>query len=252
MSLSNNVTKSTRQAIKQQAPRILDGAVEKYLPPHLRKAIGSVQRLESGGLSEAKKLGLEAILENNQFQVVRQTFLNTKNPLFGGITPIDAGRLIEEAVNRAQQNLYLLSVAPIDGSSGGSLPEFNLFATSVEYEPFTAAGDSHKVGGALVDGVTGNEAVEMRITTHDDEFGTLKRWYAQMHERVAASDGTVGVPASYAIRIRVTHAFYAPPDEAYTDDGLYRAANLGVSLARADSSLAELQMTFRQIDTFWK
>jgi hypothetical protein len=252
MSLSNNVSASTKKTIKEQAPRVLEAASEKYLPPNLRKALETGQRLASADIDEFKNLGLETLLLGNQFQVVRQTFLNTNNPLMGGITPLKASRLVEGFVKRAQQNLFLLSIAPIDGSSGGALPEFNMFATSVEYDPFTVSGDGHKVGGALVDSVAGNEAVEMRITTHDDELGTLKRWYAQMHERVAAGDGTVGVPASYGLRIRVTHAFYDPPSSAYTDDGLYRAANLGLSLSRSDNSVAELQMTFQQIDTFWK
>ena len=72
-----------------------------------------------------------------------------------------------------------------------------------------------------------------------------------MTARIVAPDGTYGVPASYAVRIRMTHAFAAnPPDEAYVDDGIYRVANMEVSGSRSENGPAQLQLTFAQIDTW--
>jgi hypothetical protein len=72
---------------------------------------------------------------------------------------------------------------------------FNLFATEVEYEPIIIAGEKRR---SAVPSSTpcGAGAVELRLTTIDDQQGTLKRWFAAHHGAAAPRDGTVGVPDS--------------------------------------------------------
>lgn len=255
MSLINNVSPETREAIETQAPRLLTDAAERYLPAHLRTALNQmVDAYESGSaLDAAQQVGLRALINSGQFLAVRELFLNTENPLMGGLTPLQAVDLISRSPRRAQANLFVVSVTPIDSSAENVSDSFNMLCTNAEYSPFTVSGEYQNVGGAKVSTIAGNEAVELTLTTNDDMSGTLKRWFAQMSARAAAGDGTVGVPASYGIRIAITHAFAGGdiPDAAYTDEGVYRTANLALSTRRGENALAELNMTFSQLDTFW-
>lgn len=180
-------------------------------------------------------------------------FYGEPTPLLGGVSPAEAKRIIGSAVSEryARRNLWLIEVSAQGAAS--ITPRFNLFATELDYAPFTITGEKRRVGGAMVDVVQGNEAVEMRITTMDDEAGTLKRWFANQHAMVSAEDGTVGVPANYAVTIKVVHAFTARDianGVVYEDYGLFRPANLDITLSRRESAMQELQMTFTQLDTF--
>ena len=255
MSLFNNVSDSTKAAIQEQAPRLLKDAAELYLPDHLRQPLREITSLYEDGFSEdaIRRAGLRALMAAGQYRAVREVFLNTKNPLLGGVTPLRAMEYLTSSPERAMSNLFLVSVEPLDSKALSESDAFNMFCQSVDYAPFTVSGEYQRVGSVLVDSLTGNEAVEMQMTTLDDKAGTLKRWFAQMSARAASSDGTFGVPASYGIKISVTHAFGGGdiPEAAYTDTGYFRVANLALNGARGENALSELQMTFNQIDTFW-
>jgi hypothetical protein len=88
------------------------------------------------------------------------------------------------------------------------------------------------------------------MTTLDDEEGTVKKWFTAQSAATVHQDGTVGVPFEYAIEIDVLHAFVKDNDTGYRDKGIYRPANMDVSLSRSDKGLAELTLTFNQLDTF--
>lgn len=205
----------------------------------------------SGAGLELLKSGL--LTEFMGKDAAQALFMAMPTPYFGGISPMEAKNLVDDVLRtpRARKNLFLLNVKGLD-EADGSGTQFNIFATEVEYSPFILTGDKRKVGGAVIDAVQGNEPTEMRITTLDDEQGTLKRWFARRHAMVVAKDGTVGVPASYAISIKVTHAFITEgtAGNGYADKGLFRPVNMDVSLSRREDGLQELQMSFTQLDTF--
>lgn len=175
----------------------------------------------------------------------------TPTPLFGGITPRDAKAIYDatRAEAKAKKNLWLIEVT----SGAGGAERFNLFATEVEYAPHNIAGDKRRIGAAVVDAVTGGEAVELRIVTMDDAAGTLKRWFAAHAALVEHPDGTVGVPNDFKIGIRVIHGVVADKQRvAYEDKGLFRPVGVEYSLSRREDALQELQMTFTQLDTFMR
>jgi hypothetical protein len=239
------------------------GLVNKHIPIQARNALGVGSRaagdIMNGDMEGAGMRLLDSGLLNNLFPgmsgVASQSrYWGTPTPLFGGISPTEAKRIYGEIRGQrlAKKNLFLLEVS---SHLGGDVSQrANMFATEVEYAPFTVSGEKRKVGGAVLDGVVGNEPVELRITTLDDDAGTIKRWYAKHHAAVAAEDGTVGVPGQYAIKIKIVHAFItrASGPGAYEDIGWYRPANLEVSLSRREDGLQEVQMTFAQLDTFMK
>ena len=178
---------------------------------------------------------------------------NSANRLYGGTSPREAQRLYAEAISarRAKKNLYLIEVgSPLSGDFSQT---FNLFCTDVEVTPMNVTGDKRRVGGAQVDSPQSSEAAELRITTLDDQQGSLKRWFEAHAAAVAARDGTFGVPASYAITITLRHAFVGDAARAgFSSAGLYRAVSYDNSLSRREDALEEIQMSFTQLDTFMR
>ena len=176
-------------------------------------------------------------------------FDGNPNPLLGGISMADARQIYQEARSTrfAKKNLFLIDVS---SKLKGSISNFNLFVTDIEYAPFTLTGEKRRVGSSVLDSVQSGEPVELRVTTLDDQAGTLKNWFQAHCMAAVAQDGTVGVPEQYVIKIVITHAFIKPASWAYTDTGLYRPANIEFSLSRREDALQEIQMSFSQLDTF--
>lgn len=182
-------------------------------------------------------------------------YFNTPNPLLGGITPRQAQIIAEDLQSRnlARKNLFLIEVSS-ELLGDGISQTFNLFATSVEYAPYTLTGEKRRIGSASTDSLQSSDPVEMRITTHDDTFGTLSRWFAVHAQKAASSDGTVSPPGHYAIRIKIVHAYITQDTNlgGYEDVGLFRPGNIEFSLSRAENSMKEVTMSFAQLDTFLK
>ncbi len=236
--------------------------VNKHIPIQAQRALnvgaGAVGDIMNGNWEGAGMRLLDSGMLNNLFPgmsgVASQTmYWGASTPLFGGISPTEARRIYDDMRGHrlSKKNLWLIEVSSkLMGSS--ELERFNMFATDVEYAPFTISGEKRKVGGAVVDSVQGGEPVELRLTTMDDQSGSLKKWFAAHYSKAARKDGTVGVPASYAITIKVVHAFITRGSNrgGYEDIGLYRPANLEFSLSRREDGLQDVQMTFSQLDTF--
>lgn len=248
---------------KSMASNAAMNLVNKYVPLKAQHAInagaGAVGDLMRGDWDSAGMRLLDSGLLNNLLPgmsgVASQTkFWGGPTPLFGGISPTEAKRIYDEMRGQrlSKKNLWLIEVS--SRLQGDASQRFNLFATEVEYEPFVLAGEKRRVGGAVVDAVQGAEPVELRLTTMDDQTGSLKKWFAAHHGAAASRDGTVGVPDTYAITIKVVHSFITRDSNrgGYEDIGLFRPVNLSVSLSRREDGLQEVQMTFSQLDTFMR
>ncbi|QFY43020.1 hypothetical protein F6R98_10665 [Candidatus Methylospira mobilis] len=193
--------------------------------------------------------GLSSVNSQAPGAISIRGFDGNPNPLFGGISMAEARQIYQEAQSTrfAKKNLFLIDVS---SRLKGSISNFNLFVTDIEYAPFTITGEKRRVGSSVLDSVQSGEPVELRITTMDDQAGTLKNWFQAHCMAAVALDGTVGLPEQYAIKIVITHAFIKPASGAYTDTGLYRPANIEFSLSRREDALQEIQMSFSQLDTF--
>jgi hypothetical protein len=245
------------------ARNVVINEVNRHIPIQAQRAInvgaGAVGDLMRGDINAAGLRILDSGLLNNILPgmsgVASQAmYWGRPTPLFGGIAPIEALRIFESmrGVRYSKKNLFLIEVS--SRLLGDWVSEwFNMFATEVDYAPNIISGDKRRVGGAVLDLPQSAEPVEMRITTLDDQFGTIKRWYVNHHAATISQDGTVGVPNDYAIRFRIVHSFVTPestPFGAYEDKGWFRPSNLETNLSRRDDNLQEIQMTFSQIDTF--
>lgn len=218
-------------------------------------ALGDLARgdYEGAGLRLLQAGALDSLLGGSGNAASRAIYWGTPTPLMGGISPANAKQIYElaQAEQRAKKNLFLIEVTSnIDGDAISD--KFNMFVIGLDYTPYTMSGDRRKIGGTSVDCVQGSEHAELSFTTYDDQDGSLKNWFSNHHSAAAHQDGTVGVPADYAIKFKIVHAFItrASSRGGYEDIGYFRANNLETSLSRSEDGLQELQMSFTQIDAF--
>lgn len=177
----------------------------------------------------------------------------SKHPLFGGVTLEEARKIHQVSVTQpwARKNLFHVTVeSPLTISNANITTNlFNVFCLGVDYAPITLSGTKHTIGTAVADVLKSREAIELRLTTLDDTAGTLKSWFANLAKLAAPSDGTVNVPADFATRFTIRHAFI-DGERGFPDKALFRPGSLEIGLSRADQGMQELTMSFVQLDTF--
>jgi hypothetical protein len=223
----------------------------------INKGLGVFNAVNSGNFNEAglQILGsglLDGILPGGQSFASQARYLYSPNELFGDITPLKAKDITLEflATKFAKNNLFLIRVK--SNLYGDVSKSFNLFCTEASYSAQSLSGEKHKVGSATVDSVSSSEPTELRLTTLDTKDGFIKQWFNDHCVKATNPDGTVGVPADYAITISVIHS--AVVDDTapfgYADEGLFRPATIETSLSRRENSLEEITMTFTQLDSY--
>lgn len=179
-------------------------------------------------------------------------------PLFGGLTLDRYRQLFVQSAMTAKgwKNLFHLSIGELTPSKEapqGADGLINLLAVDVSFAPCTMPGDVVQIGGANIDHLAASERVELRLTTMDDDRGSLKRWFAAKADQAVHTDGTMGLPVDYLVVIAVTHM--DPEGKAGTDARLrhrwlMRPTNMDIELSRRAPELEELQLSFVQFDTF--
>ncbi len=237
---------------------VLNNTVGSGTLGNISKGLGVVNDLQSGNFDEA---GLK-ILDSGLFDSIlfgahgfasQARYLYTKNPLFGGITPLAAKNILAkmQGVNFAKKNLFLINVR--SNLSGDASEVFNLFCTDVSYSAQSLAGEKRKIGSAFIDSVHASTATELRMTTLDSKEGFIKQWFKEHAALAAHQDGTVGVPDDYAINIKVVHSAITDNIQTvlngYTEQGWFRAATIETTLGRRNDGFEEITMTFTQLDT---
>lgn len=236
------------------------GIVNKYIPGHMQRMIGAgtgaIGDILNGDFSNAglrlfDSGVLDQILPGMGGVGSQARFFGTPTPLFGGLAPAEAKQIYQEMQNtpHVRKNLWLIEVG---GAHGDASSRFNMFATDLDYSAFTITGEKRQIGGANADSVNSSEPVELRMTTYDDTSGFIKSWFKWHAEATVSGDGTVGVPADYAIKIKIVHGFVTNGSNrgGYEDIGLFRVGNIDTSLSRREDGLEEITMSFVQLDTF--
>lgn len=251
-------------AASSAASQAAKKAIDKNIPPQLRgkldsagKVVGGLMKgdFEGAALSALEGGFLDGLMGNLGGTARENRQRNQALPIYGGLSIAQVQRLHDEVLsaNHVRKNLFVLEITSY--AEGDMSDVFNLLCVDLEYEPWNIAADKQRAGGVVLDFVTGQEAVEMRMTTYDNEDGALKSFFARHHAAVAAQDGSVGVPAEYALKIKVLHGVAKGGNRvssAYADEGLFRVASCGVGLSRREQALQELPLTFSQLDTFMK
>jgi hypothetical protein len=245
------------------ASGLLKTAVGRFAP----SMSGALSKALSGdyvgaGLSAFSKTGIgksinSALTDSAATSMLYETM---DIPLLGGITPFEARQILQDiqSTNFARKNLFYLELLDYFPANGGAQGQtsglFNLFATSVSFEPSTVSGEAINIGSAQMDSVHGSERTDIHITTLDDAYGSIQRWYDTRFEALARNDGSVGLPADYLVQIRLLQA--AVNDATMQRYGgleriwVMRPAAISVELDRADQQMQQIQLTFTQFDTF--
>lgn len=181
----------------------------------------------------------------------------TPAPVFGGLTLDRYRQLFVESAMTAREwkNLFHVSIAETKASK--EVPEgaaaLNLLAIDASFNPATMTGDADPLGSANLDSLAATERVELRLTTFDDDRGTLKRWFIGKADQTAHVDGTFGLPAEYLLVVSLVHMDVtgeASPRQRMQQRWLMRPASIEIELSRRAPELTELQMTFVQFDSF--
>ena len=181
----------------------------------------------------------------------------TPAPLWGGLT-LERYRkfFVESAMTpHAWKNLWFVSISEQQPSREApfGVPAMNLLALDVSFAPCTLPGDVVPIGGANMDNLATTERVELRMTTLDDERGSISRWFIGKADQAAGTDGTFGLPADYLLTVTVIQM--DPAGEAsdlfrMTHRWLMRPGNIDIELSRRAPELQELQVSFVQFDSF--
>lgn len=182
----------------------------------------------------------------------------TPSKMFGGISASEAKQLFLDwtGIELASNSLYLIEITDLSPIAsffgGGNTGAFQLFTTSISYSPVGIPPDKQNIGSAVIDGVKNTEHVDLSLTTYDDSYGTLKRWFDAKAAAVAHSDGTIGLPIEYLVKIRILHSFFSDETNrgGYEVSYLMRPVSIEHSLSREDGGKQQLQMQFTQFDTF--
>ena len=246
---------ATASALASAATGQAVGIINRVLPASARQAIGAVGDLAGGNIIGAAARVAGSGLLDNLFPgagglVAQAAYWNSPIPLFGGLTPAEVKQRNDEFMGQklARKNLYVIEVS--SNLLGDASSVFNLLAVDLEYSPYAITGDKRKVGAATQDVVTSSEPAELRVTTWDDEAGTIKAWFRAHALATVRADGTVGLPSLAAIRVRIVHASLRSDFGPYEDVGLFRAASIDSALSRRDQAMQEISLTLQQIDTF--
>lgn len=191
--------------------------------------------------------------------LTRRTAAQRNDPLSTAIgtlqkNPLDAiNRGVSKAVTGALNSLFGLGGDAARATRQTNVPYiFNLFATNVTLPEVTLTGEKKHLGSAVADHLMGSDAIELSITTMDDEVGSLKRWFRAKAQQAARPDGSFGTPEEYCVRINIYSATPMEDGAAYQANYLYRPASMQYDLARGEQAMSEVQLTFSQFDTFSK
>ena len=252
-------TRTGSGALGSMANSAAMSAVSKYVPSAITKGVKSAEKIASD-LATGNLLGaagdlintgiLNGVLGGLAGTVKQAIYWASPTPLFGGVSPAVAKAMHNHSVgiDYAQKNLFVIEVNSL--VAGDFSDRFNFLASSVEYSPSTITASKIKVGAATTDSVTSSEPTDLTIVTLDDANGTIKNWFNDHVRAIVSSDGTVGLPGFYAIKIKIVHAVIRSSFGVYEDLGLFRPTSMSVSLDRREDALQEITMTFSQLDTF--
>lgn len=253
-------TRSVTSSIAERAAnaatqRALDGVIAK-IPASARRHLPLARRLTNGGVSGLIDAGLDSLFERYGINGTTLPGIGDKtgpSVTLGGLTLQQAREQFEDHIGRdfAKKNLWCIRVRNLNG---GTPLDINVFAMDVGYSAFTAAGEAVQVGSASFDNLTGAERVELRITTLDDSYGSVKRWFSERYGQMCHRDGTFGLPIDYLFRVDVLHAYVNESVDGagngWIDTFIMRPGSLESDFSRRDDALSELQMSFIQWDTF--
>ena len=168
-----------------------------------------------------------------------------------GLRKGDPLSMLSKAISSGVSSLLGVSAPGDDGTPPTDVGYLlHLFATEVSYAGATLTGEKVQIGSGTMDMLHGRDAIELTITTMDDEVGTLKRWFEAKCRQAAHMDGTVGLPAEYIVNFTILHATPKATVNAFGNYFSMRPVSIQYDLSRNDDAPQLLTMVWTQFDTF--
>lgn len=246
-SIFERATNAATQAGLQKIQSKIPASTRKHLPLARSLLTRGVSGLSDALLNRAfERLGINGTLLPGQT-------MDGPSELLGGLTLAKVRELYDahSSPEWAKKNLWMLRVRNL---KGGSALDINMFATDVSYNAYAVQGDSVLVGSGSFDNVTNSDRTEMRVTTMDNAYGEVKRWFKERHDVMCHPDGTFGLPIDYLFRVDVLQAYCDESVEnaqnGLVDTFIMRPGGMDIDLSRREDALQEVQMTFVEWDTF--
>jgi len=179
---------------------------------------------------------------------------------FGYLTPAEALKYYNEVntVTLGSTKRFLLEITQMSHTKNaikgrGFANVFNLLVNDITYSPNTIPPEKKNIGMAVIDALNTTEQIDYAVQANDDKQGTLKKWADTMAGAVANSDGTVGLPIDYLLKIKILHN-YTSDDVAkrdnidpYITESIVRIVSSEITLSRESKN--GITINFTQFDT---
>jgi len=246
-SIFERATNAATQVGLQKIQSRIPASTRRHLPLARSLLARGVSGLSDALLNRAfERLGINGTLLPGQA-------VDGPSELIGGLTLAKVRELHEtqSQTEWSKKNLWMLRIRNLQG---GSPLDINMFAIDVSYNSYTVQGEAVLVGSGSFDNATNSERVELRVTTMDNAYGEVKRWFKERHDMMCHADGTFGLPVEYLFRVDILHAYCDESVEnaqnGFVDTFIMRPGAMDFDLSRREDAMQEIQMTFVQWDTF--
>lgn len=175
--------------------------------------------------------------------------------LLGGITPKRVKQIYQQmaGIEYAKKNLWVLRITDLRPQRGDEFSSINLFAVDVAHSQYAINSNDTRLGSGHFNVPDNGAPVEVRVTSLDDSYGSVKRWFRDRHLRVCRPDGTHGLPINYLMLCEIVHAVIDEVEDksdAYADRIICRAGSIETDLSRSEDALQQLQFSLVEHDSF--
>lgn len=167
--------------------------------------------------------------------------------LFGsGIGEREIGKLTSVIMNKMLFAQGWMFAVEIDGLTGA-----DFFAKDITYHDFSIEYEPVKIGGGTINQPNGREPGGITMMVRDTVDGLVMDWFKKAKAAVVNPDGTVNMPSSYLLNIRVYRMLSAGLTELESEMTVFPVTVGDVTYARDQvTEFKSFPMTFALYSTF--
>lgn len=167
--------------------------------------------------------------------------------LFGsGIGEMEIGKLTSVILNKMLFAQGWMFAVEIDGLTGA-----DFFAKDITYHDYSVEYEPVKIGGGTINQPTGREPGSITMMVRDTTEGLVMSWFKDAKAAVVNADGTVNLPSSYLLNIRIYRLLSAGLTELECEMTVFPVTVGDVTYSRDQvTEFKTFPMTFALYSTF--
>lgn len=130
--------------------------------------------------------------------------------------------------------------------------DFDLYVKDISYSPLEITTDDDTYGGVTMTWPSGRVPAKITVTMRDDADKRISKFVDAWCEKVAHSDGTVGLPYGVDGYVRKVRVYQQRGDGAETLSGeweMYAQSRGDISQSRENGGFLEFPVSFIQFST---